>query len=113
LIVGTVEQLMATLTTAIHGGQGDEAVIIPGGPQLTYRDLLKNVAQLQTALAKAGLQPKQAVSISLANNLEFVLSFLAVGNQRCIAGESGLCLWVVIVLTFKSTIEPELQASRV
>ena len=75
---------MTTLVTAIQGS--GEAVVIPNGPKLSYNDLSDAVSKLQKALAYAGLSAHQAVSIALPNNLEFILSFLAVGNQRCIAG---------------------------
>ena len=77
---------MATLTTAIAYSSSSPAIIIPGsGPTLSYKDVKDQIASLQTALADLGIGPNSAVSISLVNNLEFAISFLAVGAQRAIA----------------------------
>jgi len=77
---------MATLTTAIAYDSSSPAIIIPGsGPTLSYKDVKDQIASLQRALADLGIGQNSAVSISLVNNLEFAISFLAVGAQRAIA----------------------------
>jgi oxalate---CoA ligase len=77
---------MTTLTTALNYSSSSPAIIIPEtGFHLSYSDLRREIASLQSALAAVGVARHSAVSISLVNGLEFAISFLAVGAQRAIA----------------------------
>ena len=77
---------MSTLTTAISSPSSHPAVIIPPHHlTLTYSSLHKLIHSFQYSLASIGVSPGDAVSISLANTLEFIVAFLAVGAQRAIA----------------------------
>ncbi|BFZ61750.1 hypothetical protein YB2330_002825 [Saitoella coloradoensis] len=78
---------MSTLPESITAsGSSSLSIVIPdGGPELGFRDLERLVAQFQADLAEAGLKPQSYVSLAFPNNLEFVVSFLAVTAQRCVA----------------------------
>jgi len=62
-----------------------DAVIIPDGPKVTYRDFAAEVERLAALLAGAGIQRQRAVSIVLPNGLEFMSVFLAVARAGAIA----------------------------
>lgn len=77
---------MTTLTTALNYKSWSPAIILPESDfHLSYSALSKQISALQSALAKIGVSPHSTVTISLINNLEFAISFLAVGAQRAIA----------------------------
>ena len=77
---------MTTLTSALDYSSSSPAIIIPAvGLHLSYNDLNHHLVSLQISLAKIGVGPQLAVTISLINSLEFAISFLAVGAQRGIA----------------------------
>jgi acyl-CoA synthetase (AMP-forming)/AMP-acid ligase II len=77
---------MTTLTTSIHYNSSSPAIIIPeSNLQLSYASLNHQITQFQSSLAEIGVAPHSAISISLPNNLEFAISFLAIGAQRAIA----------------------------
>lgn len=79
-------QRMSTLPTAIPTSSSHPALIIPPlDLTLTYSSLDKLVHNFQCSLASIGVSPTDAVSISLANTLEFIVAFLAVGAQRAVA----------------------------
>ena len=77
---------MATLTTTFASSQ-HPAIVVPGSPALTltYAQLHSLIADLQSKLAALGIAAHSAVSIALPNNLEFIVSFLAIGAQGAIA----------------------------
>jgi acyl-CoA synthetase (AMP-forming)/AMP-acid ligase II len=82
---------MATLTTALSYGSTSPAIIVPEtGLHLSYNDLKHHIQTLQSSLAKIGVAPQSAVSISLINGLEFSIAFLAVCAQRAIAAPLNL-----------------------
>ena len=77
---------MTTLTTALNYNSSSPAIILPDSDcYLSYAALCSQISTLQSALAKIGVSPHCAVTISLINGLEFVISFLAVSAQRAIA----------------------------
>lgn len=79
---------MATLQTAIKGDPSSTAVIIPSKPHaltVTYSSLAAQVSLFQRQLASLGITTASAVSISLPNSWEFIVSFLAASWQRGIA----------------------------
>ncbi|KAI1001222.1 Oxalate--CoA ligase [Podosphaera aphanis] len=79
---------MATSLQNFFAADNDAtAIIIPGKPPLniSYQDLSAQVWSFQNKLAQLGLTPGAAVSISLLNSYEFVVSFLAICCQRGIA----------------------------
>ncbi|MFW6174581.1 MAG: acyl--CoA ligase [Chloroflexota bacterium] len=61
------------------------AVIIPDGPTLSYKDLSDEIERVAGLLAGIGLQRGRPVSIVLGNNLEFIVTFLAVTRAGAIA----------------------------
>ena len=73
---------MSTLTTAISL---PHLLIPPHDLTLTYSSLYKLIHSFQYSLAPIDVSPGNAVSISLANTLEFIVAFLAVGTQRAVA----------------------------
>jgi acyl-CoA synthetase (AMP-forming)/AMP-acid ligase II len=77
---------MATLVTALSTTSSSPAIIIPeSNLHISYPSLKHHISTLQSQLAKLGVSPGSAVSISLINGLEFAISFLAVGAQGAIA----------------------------
>ena len=79
---------MATLVGTLQKSHNLEpAIIIPGTPPLivSHGRLQQQVVAFQAKLAILGIGPKDAVSISLPNSLEFVVAFLAVTWQQGIA----------------------------
>ena len=79
---------MATLAGILQQSHNLEpAIIIPGTPPLivNHGRLHQQVVAFQAKLAILGIGPKDAVSISLPNSLEFVVAFLAVTWQQGIA----------------------------
>jgi len=63
----------------------DNAIVIPEGPTLSYAALSDEIERVAGALAAAGVEPGRSVSIVLANNLEFMVTFLAVTRAGAIA----------------------------
>ena len=77
---------MTTLSTAFSSTSSSPAIIIPHtDTTYSYTALSSQIHTFQSFLATVGLQPQSAVSISLPNSLEFIVSFLATANQRGIA----------------------------
>ncbi|KAI5809584.1 peroxisomal-coenzyme A synthetase [Peziza echinospora] len=76
---------MPTLRSAITPTTSPAIIIPQLDLTLSYPDLNRVLNSFQSALASIGVGAGTAVSIALANNLEFVVSFLAVGAQRAIA----------------------------
>jgi len=77
---------MTTLSTSLNYHSPSPAIILPESDlHLSYSALSSQISTLQLALAKIGVSPHSAVTISLINGLEFAISFLAVGAQRAIA----------------------------
>lgn len=70
---------MKTLAELLtNGGHDEPALVVPQGPSVSYEGLGVQVEELASALKGAGVEPGQAVSIVLGNNIEFVATFLAV-----------------------------------
>ncbi|MBU81892.1 MAG: AMP-dependent synthetase [Chloroflexi bacterium] len=63
----------------------DNAIVIPGGPTVSYAALSNEIERVAGLLAAAGVEPGRPVSIVLANNLEFMVAFLAVTRAGAIA----------------------------
>src|SRR5687767_6581313 len=61
------------------------AVIIPEGPQVTYRELRDRIGQAAEELLRGGVEKGDPVAIVLPNNLEFLVTFLGVTWARAIA----------------------------
>ncbi|KAF3313697.1 hypothetical protein TWF173_005767 [Orbilia oligospora] len=77
---------MATLPTAFSPTPSAPAVIIPSTARTyTYAQLSSQIHAFQTFLASVGITNGSAVSISLVNGLDFIVSFLAATHQRAIA----------------------------
>lgn len=75
-----------TLSTAFNKSSTSPAVIIPQtNKTYSYKELFTQVHSFQSQLARFGVEPRSAVSIALPNTLEFIVSFIAVTNQRAIA----------------------------
>ena len=77
---------MTTLATLLEAGDsGSDAVVIPGGPTLTYAALAEEVERVSEELTARGLVPGRPVSIVLTNSLEFVTVFMAVARAGAVA----------------------------
>ena len=63
----------------------DNAIVIPEGPTLSYGALSDEIERVAGVLAAAGVKAGRPVSIVLGNNLEFLVSFLAVTRAGAIA----------------------------
>ena len=63
----------------------DNAIVIPGGPTLSYAALSDEIERVAGVLAAAGVEAGRPVSIVLSNNLEFMITFLAVTRAGAIA----------------------------
>lgn len=83
----TITTSATTLSTSFCPASTIPAVIIPGRSPLalSYAQLYQQTSAFQRTLASIGIAPHSAVSIALPNNLEFIVSFLAVAAQRAIA----------------------------
>src|SRR6185312_14129791 len=69
---------MAMLLTVLDHGRADApAVVIPGGPRLTYAALRGQVQQAAETLASFGLGRQDRVSLALPNGAECIVAFLA------------------------------------
>src|SRR6266545_3221581 len=60
------------------GEAGAPAVVVPGGPRLTYRELREEVSRGAEALAALGLRRDQAIGMVFENGPEAIVLFLAV-----------------------------------
>ena len=77
---------MQTLAQLLDSGhQTKPAIVVPGGPTLTYNELHDQVEGLASALSNAGLSRGQAASIVLGNDIRFVTTFLAVARLGAVA----------------------------
>ena len=65
--------------------ENNEAIIIPGGAKLSYGDLTEEIEKISELLAGTGLEKGRSVSLVLENNLEFMVTFLAVVRAGGIA----------------------------
>ncbi|PWN50811.1 putative PCS60-AMP-binding protein, peroxisomal [Violaceomyces palustris] len=66
------------------------AIILPSSSpnpyRFTYHQLHNLVLDLQSQIASFGFKPSEVISSSLVNGIEFVLTFLATGAERLVAG---------------------------
>lgn len=60
------------------GNDHDNAILAPGKPTLTYKQVRDNITQLAATLNSYGIGPGDRVAIVMGNGPEVVLSFLAV-----------------------------------
>lgn len=74
------------LTAALKWHSASPAIIIPETDRIfSYEDVKRHIDILQSYMAEVGVFPGSAVTMSLVNGLEFVISFLAIAAQRAIA----------------------------
>ena len=77
---------MNTLADIFDGHPaGSAAVVVPGGPALSYKELADDVERTADVLAAAGVRGGRAVSIALPNGADFLTVFLAVARAGAIA----------------------------
>ena len=77
---------MSTLANILDGHPADsDAVLVPSGPRAGYGDLKDEVERVAELLAGAGVERGRAVSVVLANGLDFLTTFLAVTRAGAIA----------------------------
>lgn len=78
---------MSTLARSFSSDSQDTAVLVPRPTSLSvsYKQLHSHVAEFQNKLARLGVTHGAAVSISLVNSYEFIVTFLAASWQRAIA----------------------------
>ena len=70
---------MATLLNVLESGQPEDrlALVVPGGPRLTYRQLREQVWRGAEALAAHGVRREDRVALVYPNSAEAVVLFLA------------------------------------
>ncbi len=61
-----------------HGEAGAPAVVVPGGPRLTYQQLRDEVSRGAEVLAGLGLRRDQAIGMVFENGPEAIVLFLAI-----------------------------------
>src|SRR5262245_55981549 len=61
------------------------AVVIPDGPEVTYRQLQYQVEAVTAALREGGIRAGEPVALVLLNGLEFLVAFLATTWARAVA----------------------------
>ena len=77
---------MSTLASVLNPQSAtDLAISVPDGPNVSYAEFGEEVERVAELLSGAGVQPGKAVSIALANGLEFMVVFLAVARAGAIA----------------------------
>ncbi len=77
---------MTTLANVLNPQSAtDLAISVPGGAEVSYAEFGEEIERVAELLAGAGVQPGKAVSIALANGLEFMVVFLAVARAGAIA----------------------------
>ena len=77
---------MSTLASVLNPQSAtDLAISVPDGPNVSYAEFGEEVERIAELLSGAGVQPGRAVSIALANGLEFMVVFLAVARAGAIA----------------------------
>jgi acyl-CoA synthetase (AMP-forming)/AMP-acid ligase II len=70
--------MMQTLTDVLERGDpGATAIVVPGGPTLTYAQLREQVAGAADGLARLGLGRGQRIALVLPNSVETIVMFLA------------------------------------
>ncbi|CAG8532097.1 13556_t:CDS:1 [Acaulospora colombiana] len=77
---------MSTLSAIFSNNSSSSAIIIPGGPTLSYPELFHQVQLFQRQITDLyELRVQDVVAIVLPNSLEFTVSFLAVTLLRNVA----------------------------
>ncbi|RJE24153.1 A synthetase [Aspergillus sclerotialis] len=76
-----------TLARSFSSDSNDIAVIVPRlhSIAVSYKQLHSHVSEFQAKLARLGVTHGCAVSLSLVNSYEFIVTFLAASWQRAIA----------------------------
>ena len=112
---------------AVHKASSKPAIIIPGGPQLTYPQYFAAIRGLQLKLAQLGLPEHAAISIAIPNTIEFAVAFLGVALSSFIAAplnsnykKSEFAFYIedlksALLLVPKGSVEkntPAVQAAR-
>lgn len=80
--------MATTLAQSFSPENSRLAVLVPNKPNplsISYQQLHSHIASFQAKLAKLGVAHGAAVSLSLVNSYEFIVSFLAASWQRAIA----------------------------
>src|SRR6266536_2096001 len=73
-----------------RGEAGAPAVVVPGGPRLTYRELREEVSRGAEALAALGLRRDQAIGMVFENGPEAIVLFLAVAAVGAVLVEASI-----------------------
>lgn len=77
---------MHTLTELLKNGDPNQtALTIPDGPVVSYRELGEQIEALALVLSDRGIAKGSTASIVLGNDLQFVVSFLAVARLGAVA----------------------------
>ena len=83
---GHVEESVRTLTDLLEkSAPRHTAVAVPDGPTVSYAALADEVERVAELLAGADIERGRPVSIVLGNNLEFIVTFLAVARAGAVA----------------------------
>ena len=65
------------LSVLEHGAASDPALVVPGGPRLTYGQLREQVSLAADRLAQHGLGREDRIAIVFPNGAESIVLFLA------------------------------------
>ncbi len=72
---------MQTLDEALRRGDAKSpAIVVPGGPRLTYAQLREQVASAADGLARLGLGREDRIALVLPNSVETIVLFLAAAS---------------------------------
>ena len=86
---------------AVRKDSSKPAIIIPGGPQLTYPQYFAAIRGLQLKLAQLGLPEHAAISIAIPNTIEFAVAFLgvALSPEECVLNYKLKADDVIVMMT--------------
>ena len=84
------------------------SILIPKGPELTYREYAESVEKTSDLLTGYGVQKGRAISIVLGNGLDFMITFLAATRSGAIAAPLNSAYTVDEFEFFMSDAEAQL-----
>ena len=67
------------------GAARSPAVVVPGGPTVSYSQLIEEIERVAELLAGSGAARSRPISIMLGNSLEYLVTFLAATRMGAIA----------------------------
>lgn len=82
--VDQADSIVEILRRAVDSAPDREAVVVPGGERLTYRELAARAQSAASGLMEAGLRPGDRVGIDLPNGIEWVVAYWAGHLAGCV-----------------------------